>query len=102
MNSGKIGAGGWTDGRTDEGSIRAPRGPKNSYQAVFTDSIHTKIKDKTITAVINYESRKHHAVSALSYISNSSAGTVVLSYSSVAKPAVFPLMMRAVRKTGPK
>ena len=64
--------------------------------------IHTKKKDKTITAVINYESRKHHAVSALSYISNSSAGTVVLSYSSVAKPAVFPLMMRAVKKTGPK
>ena len=69
---------------------------------VFTDSIHTKIKDKTIIAVINYESRKHHAVSALSYISNSSAGTVVLSYSSVAKPAVFPPMMRAVKKTAPK
>ena len=32
MNSGKIGADGWTDGRTDEGSIRGPRprGPKKA------------------------------------------------------------------------
>ena len=28
MNSGKIGADGWTDGRTDEGSLRGPCGPK--------------------------------------------------------------------------
>ena len=29
MNSGKIVADGWTDGRTGGGSIRGPRGPKN-------------------------------------------------------------------------
>ena len=29
MNSGKNGAGGRTDGQTDEGSIRGPRGPQN-------------------------------------------------------------------------
>ena len=33
MNSGKIGAEGWKDGRTGiEGSIRVPRAPKNCFE----------------------------------------------------------------------
>ena len=35
MNSGKIVADGWTGGRTDEGSIRGPRGPKNYVFPIY-------------------------------------------------------------------
>ena len=49
MNSGKIVAGGRTDGWTEiEGSIRGPRGPKNTYDFIFPAQMKKNIPELRI------------------------------------------------------